>query len=253
MSVGIGGTAEKALLIAKEALNEPINMSDLLSAGPQNKTEELRIELYERLNALGVGAQGLGGVTTVVDVKVSSHPCHAASKPVALVPQCAANRHISFLLDGRGKAVFLNPNLSAWPKIEGLYQQHSRQINVDTVSREELQNVSAGEQVLLSGTIYTARDAAHKRIVEYLNRGEPLPVNLKDKFIYYVGPVKAVGDEVVGPSGPTTSSRMDGFIERMLNDVGIMGMVGKAERGASAVQLINQFSAPYFVAVCGAA
>jgi fumarate hydratase class I len=253
ISIGVGGTAEKAMLIAKEALNEPVNMSELLLAGPKNQTEELRIELYERLNALGVGAQGLGGLTTVVDVKLSSYPCHAASKPVALIPQCAASRHISFSLDGRGAAVLPKPDLTEWPQVDGDFGLASRRINIDTATREDLFDIPLGEQVLLSGTIYSARDAAHKRIAEYLEAGRALPVNLKGKFLYYVGPVKAVDGEVVGPAGPTTSARMDRFTELMLKDVGILGMVGKAERGTEVARLIASHKAPYFIAVGGAA
>ncbi|KAJ55757.1 hypothetical protein ACMU_08230, partial [Actibacterium mucosum KCTC 23349] len=253
VSIGVGGTAEKAMLIAKEALNEPINMSELLLAGPQNRTEELRVELYERLNALGVGAQGLGGLTTVVDVKLSSYPCHAASKPVAVIPQCAANRHISFSLDGRGAAVLPQPDLTEWPQVDGGLGLGSRQLNIDTATREDLLEIPVGEQVLLSGTIYSARDAAHRRIAEYLEAGRALPVNLKGKFLYYVGPVKAVDGEVVGPAGPTTSARMDRFTKLMLKDVGILGMIGKAERSAAVAELIARYTAPYFIAVGGAA
>lgn len=253
MSIGVGGSAEKAMLIAKEALNQPIDMSDLLRNGPKNEIEELRVELYEKLNALGIGAQGLGGMTTVVDVKVSSYACHAASMPVALIPQCAANRHISFSLNGTGPAHLPNPDLSFWPQVSEPSASDSLCINVDTISKDELERIPAGTSVLLSGTIFTARDAAHKRIMEYLDKGEELPVNLKNKFIYYVGPVKAVGDEIVGPAGPTTSSRMDIFTERILSEVGIQAMVGKADRSPEVAQHIKRYKVPYFIAVGGAA
>lgn len=255
ISVGIGGNAEKAMLLAKEAMNEPIDMIDLVARGPSTAEEALRIELYERINALGIGAQGLGGVTTVVDVKVATYPCHAASKPVALIPQCAANRHIKFVLNGNGPVRLEPPDLSEWPEIgsRDLHSTGVRRVNLDTLTKEQTATWRCGETLLLSGKMLTGRDAAHKRIVDLLSAGKPLPVDLVGRVIYYVGPVRAVGDEVVGPAGPTTSSRMDGFTEKILAETGLYAMVGKAERGPAAIQAIVRYRTPYLVAVGGAA
>ncbi|MER9362711.1 fumarate hydratase [Mesorhizobium sp. M0500] len=255
ISVGIGGSAEKAMLLAKEAMNEPIDMSELIARGPSSAEEALRIELYERINALGIGAQGLGGLTTVVDVKVATYPTHAASKPVALIPQCAANRHLKFILDGTGPVQLQPPALSAWPEIghEGLQTTGVRRVNLDALMKEDTASWRCGETLLLSGKMLTGRDAAHQRMVELIDAGKPLPVDLRGRVIYYVGPVRAVRDEVVGPAGPTTSSRMDGFTERMLAETGLYAMVGKAERGPAAIESIVRHRTPYLIAVGGAA
>ncbi|MEI9426180.1 fumarate hydratase [Mesorhizobium sp. Cs1299R1N3] len=255
ISIGIGGSAEKAMLLAKEAMNEPIDMSELIARGPSSAEEALRIELYERINALGIGAQGLGGLMTVVDVKVATHPAHAASMPVALIPQCAANRHLTFALDGSGPVMLQPPDLSEWPQIgaEELRVSGVRRVNVDTLTREETVSWRCGEALLLSGKMLTGRDAAHKRMVGLIDAGKPLPVDLRGRVIYYVGPVRAVRDEVVGPAGPTTSSRMDDFAEKILADTGLLAMVGKAERGPTAIESIVRYKAPYLIAVGGAA
>ncbi|MDX8535900.1 fumarate hydratase [Mesorhizobium sp. VK25A] len=255
ISVGIGGSAEKAMLLAKEAMNERIDMSELIARGPSSAEEALRIELYERINALGIGAQGLGGLTTVVDVKVATYPAHAASKPVALIPQCAANRHLTFTLDGSGPVRLQPPDLSEWPQIGAgdLQMSGVRRVNLDTLTREETASWRCGETLLLSGKMLTGRDAAHKRMVEFIDAGKPLPVDLRGRAIYYVGPVRAVRDEVVGPAGPTTSSRMDDFAEKILAETGLFVMVGKAERGPAATEAIVKYKAPYLVAVGGAA
>ncbi|WP_018240780.1 fumarate hydratase [Ensifer sp. BR816] len=255
ISVGIGGSAEKAMLLAKEAMNEPINMSELIARGPSSAEEALRIELYERINALGIGAQGLGGLTTVVDVKVATYPTHAASKPVALIPQCAANRHLTFTLDGTGPVELQPPDLSEWPEIdrEDLHAAGVRRVNLDSLTKEETASWGCGETLLLSGKMLTGRDAAHKRMVDLIDAGKPLPVDLRGRVIYYVGPVRAVRDEVVGPAGPTTSSRMDGFTEKMLAETGLIAMVGKAERGPATIESIVKHKTPYLIAVGGAA
>jgi fumarate hydratase class I len=255
ISVGIGGSAEKAILIAKEALNEPIDMFDLLKRGASTKEEELRVELYNRINDLGIGAQGLGGLTTVVDVKVTSYATHAASKPAALIPQCAANRHIKIALDGSGPAVLDPPDFNDWPDIEygAALTKSARRVNLDTLTKDETASWRAGETLLLSGKMLTGRDAAHKRMVDLLAAGKPLPVDLSGRVIYYVGPVQAVRDEVVGPAGPTTSTRMDGFTETVLAATGLYAMVGKAERGPAAIDAIVKHKAPYMIAVGGAA
>ncbi|RWI83856.1 fumarate hydratase [Mesorhizobium sp.] len=255
ISIGIGGSAEKAMLLAKQAMNEPINMSELMARGPSNAEEALRIELYQRINALGIGAQGLGGLTTVVDVKVASWPAHAASKPVALIPQCAANRHLTFALDGSGPVELQPPDLSEWPQIgaDDLKVSGVRRVNLDTLTKEQTASWRCGETLLLSGKMLTGRDAAHKRMVDLLEAGKPLPVDLRGRVIYYVGPVRAVRDEVVGPAGPTTSSRMDAFTEKILAETGLFAMVGKAERGPAAIESIVKHKAPYLIAVGGAA
>ncbi len=255
LGIGIGGTAEKAAVLAKESLMEHIDIQELIERGPSNAEEELRLDIFNRVNRLGIGAQGLGGLTTVVDVKIKTAPTHAASKPVCLIPNCAATRHIHFTLNGSGPAELIPPKLEQWPQISWQAGDNTRRVNLDTVTKEEVQQWKTGETVLLSGKILTGRDAAHKRIQELLESGAGLPqgVDLKGKFIYYVGPVDAVGDEVVGPAGPTTSTRMDKFTEMMLSETGLMGMIGKAERGPAAIESIKAHKAVYLMAVGGAA
>jgi fumarate hydratase class I len=250
----VGGNADKAMALAKQALSEPIDMADLLRRGPNNRTEELRLEIHDRVNALGIGAQGLGGVTTVLDVKIKSFPTHAASLPVGLIPNCAATRHAHFTLDGSGPAQFTAPDIADWPEI--LLDQasaHARRVDLDNLTDEVIASLSPGDTLLLSGTLYTGRDAAHKRMVEMLDRGEELPVDLSGRAIYYVGPVDAVGDEAIGPAGPTTSTRMDKFTDRILRDTGLKLMIGKAERGPAAIEAIARHKAAYLIAVGGAA
>ncbi|OUD12221.1 fumarate hydratase [Thioflexithrix psekupsensis] len=255
LGIGIGGTAEKAMLLAKESLMDHIDIQELIARGPSNKIEELRIELYTKVNALGIGAQGLGGLTTVLDVKIKDFPTHAASLPVAMIPNCAATRHTHFTLDGSGPAVLHPPHLSDWPAVTWAASTQTRRVNLDTVTREELQNWQPGDRLLLSGKLLTGRDAAHKRIADMMARGESLPpeIDFKNRFIYYVGPVDPVGDEVVGPAGPTTATRMDKFTEMMLEKTGLIGMVGKAERGDQAIEAIKKYQAVYLMAVGGAA
>ncbi len=252
LGIGIGGTAEKAVLLAKEALMDPIDIQDLLQRGARNRIEELRLELFEKVNALGIGAQGLGGLTTVVDIKIRDYPTHAASLPVAIIPNCAATRHAHFVLDGSGPAELKPPRLEDWPQINW-NQQSARRVNLDAVTAEEVKTWKTGETLLLSGTLLTGRDAAHKRMVDMLARGESLPVDLRGKFIYYVGPVDPVRDEVVGPAGPTTATRMDKFTETILAQTGLIGMIGKSERGPVAVDAIRRHAAVYLMAVGGAA
>jgi fumarate hydratase class I len=252
LSVGIGGSPEKAMLMAKWAMMEPINLHELRARGPKDRYEELRLELHEKVNALGIGAQGLGGLTTVLDVKVTAYPTHAASKPVALLPNCAATRHIHFELDGRGAARFEPPSLDDWPKLT-LDLSTSKRVDLDTLTRDQAATWKAGDRLLLSGRMLTGRDAAHKRLADLLAKGERLPVDFRNRFIYYVGPVAAVGDEAVGPAGPTTSSRMDKFVEPMLAQTGLLGMIGKSERGAAATESIKKHKAVYCIAVGGAA
>lgn len=253
LGIGIGGTAEKAMLLAKEALMEPVDIHELQARGAGNRVEELRLELYEKVNALGIGAQGLGGLTTVLDVKIRDYPTHAAGLPVAMIPNCAATRHIHFTLDGSGPAALVPPALDEWPKVEWRPAADSRRVNLDTITREEIAGWKPGETLLLSGKLLTGRDAAHKRIADMLARGETLPVDFTNRFIYYVGPVDPVRDEVVGPAGPTTATRMDKFTGLMLEKTGLIGMVGKAERGAEAIASIKQHKAVYLMAVGGAA
>tara|TARA_B110000977_G_scaffold22073_1_gene26595 strand:- start:5163 stop:6671 length:1509 start_codon:yes stop_codon:yes gene_type:complete len=250
LGIGIGGTAEKAMLMAKRALMDPIDIQDLQKKGPGNRVEELRLEIFDKVNALGIGAQGLGGLTTVMDVKILDYPTHAANLPVAMIPNCAATRHAHFTLDGSGPAELEVPNIDDWPSITWEAGPNARRVNLDTVTKDEMKEWQPGETVLLSGKMLTGRDAAHKRI-----RDEGLPdgVDLKGRFIYYVGPVDPVGDEVVGPAGPTTATRMDGFTEMMLEDTGILGMIGKAERGPIAIDAIRKHEAVYLMAVGGAA
>ena len=255
LGIGIGGTAEKAAVLAKEALMETIDIDELRARGPQNRIEELRLEIMDKVNDLGIGAQGLGGLTTVLDVKIKDFPTHAASLPVAIIPNCAATRHIHFVLDGNGPAELTAPKLSDWPEITWDVGPTARKVNLDSVTREDIAQWSPGETLLLSGTMLTGRDAAHKRILELLQSGGSLPegVDLKDKFIYYVGPVDPVRDEVVGPAGPTTATRMDKFTEEMLALTGLMGMIGKAERGQVGIDAIKKHKAVYLIAVGGAA
>jgi fumarate hydratase class I len=252
LSLGIGGSPEKAMLMAKWAMMEPLDIHELKARGPSNRAEELRLELYEKVNALGIGAQGLGGLSTVLDVKVVDYPTHAASKPVALLPNCAATRHAHFVLDGRGPAKLDPPALDDWPKLV-LDHAKSRRVNLDTLTRAEIATWKSGETLLLSGKLLTGRDAAHKRMVDMMAKGEKLPVDLTNRFIYYTGPVDPVRDEVVGPAGPTTSSRMDKFVEPVLAKTGLIGMVGKSERGPVAIEAIRKHGAVYCIAVGGAA
>lgn len=252
LSLGIGGSPEKAMLLAKWAMMEPFNMHQLQARGAVNRAEELRLEIFEKVNALGIGAQGLGGLTTVLDVKVADYPTHAASKPVALLPNCAATRHAHFVLDGSGPAVLTPPSLEDWPKLS-LDFKTSRRVNVDLLDKAEIATWKSGETLLLSGKILTGRDAAHKRMTDMIAKGEALPVDFTNRFIYYVGPVSAVRDEVVGPAGPTTSSRMDRFTETMLAKTGLIGMIGKSERGVTGLEAIKKHRAVYCIAVGGAA
>ena len=255
LGIGIGGTAEKAAVLAKEALMEHIDIQELIARGPQTTEEKLRVELYDKVNKLGIGAQGLGGLTTVLDVKVKSAPTHAASKPVVMIPNCAATRHVHFELDGSGPAELTPPKLSDWPEITREAGGNVRRVNVDGITKAELASWKSGDTVLLSGKILTGRDAAHKRIADMLKNGEGLPegVDFTNRFIYYVGPVDAVRDEVVGPAGPTTSTRMDKFTDMMLGETGLIGMIGKSERGPKTVESIKQHQAVYLMAVGGAA
>lgn len=253
LGIGIGGTPEKAMLLAKEAMMEPIDINELKARGAVNRAEELRLELYDRVNALGIGAQGLGGLTTVLDVKVKDFATHAANKPVAVIPNCTATRHIEFTLDGNGPARFKTPNLDLWPELDMDLGANVRRVNVDKINRSDVAAWKAGETLLLSGKILTGRDAAHKRIAEFVANDRPLPVDFRDRFIYYVGPVDPVGDEVVGPAGPTTATRMDKFTRMMLEEVGIVGMIGKAERGDAAIEAIRENQAVSLIAVGGAA
>jgi fumarate hydratase class I len=252
LGIGIGGTAEKAMLMAKEALMEPIDMAELIARGPKNRLEELRLELHEKVNALGIGAQGLGGLTTVLDVKILEYPAHAANLPVAMIPNCAATRHVHFVLDGSGPANLEPPSLEDWPRL--IYDaSKGRRVNLDTVTREEAASWKPGEVLLLNGKLLTGRDAAHKRMTDMLSKGEKLPVDFRNRFIYYVGPVDPVRDEVVGPAGPTTATRMDKFTRQMLAETGLLGMIGKAERGPAAIEAIRDHRAVYLMAVGGAA
>jgi fumarate hydratase class I len=253
LGLGIGGTAEKAMLLAKEALLEPIDIHRLRREGAQNRAEELRLELFDKINQLGIGAQGLGGLTTVLDVKVRDYPTHAANKAVALIPNCAATRHVHFTLDGSGPARLVPPHLEDWPEVTRAAGANVRRVNLDTVTREEIADWKPGDALLLNGRMLTGRDAAHKKMVDLIAAGKPLPVDLTGRFIYYVGPVDPVGDEVVGPAGPTTSTRMDKFTRTMLEKTGLMGMIGKAERGPAAIEAIRDNRAVYLMAVGGAA
>jgi fumarate hydratase class I len=255
LGIGVGGTADKAMVLAKEALMQPIDMHELLERGPKNQLEELRIEIYEKVNALGIGAQGLGGLTTVLDVKIKTFPTHAASKPVAMIPNCAATRHAHFVLDGSGPVALEPPPLSAWPDVQWKPSKEARRVDLDALTREEVADWKPGQTLLLSGSMLTGRDAAHKRLAELIKSGKGLPpgVDLKGRVIYYVGPVDAVRGEAVGPAGPTTATRMDKFTDFMLEMTGLFAMIGKAERGPVAIEAIRKHKAAYLIAIGGAA
>jgi len=258
LGLGIGGTAEKAMLMAKESLMEDIDMYELQAkAGRGEKltqVEELRLELYDKVNALGIGAQGLGGLTTVLDVKIKMYPTHAASKPVAMIPNCAATRHAHFVLDGSGPAYLEPPSLDLWPRVDWKPDTHkSQRVNLDTLTPAEVASWQPGQTLLLSGKMLTGRDAAHKRIQDMLAKGERLPVDFTNRVIYYVGPVDPVKGEAVGPAGPTTATRMDKFTEMMLAQTGLIAMIGKAERGPTAIEAIKKHKSAYLMAVGGAA
>jgi fumarate hydratase, class I len=254
LGIGIGGTAEKAMLMAKESLMDDIDMYELLQRGPQNKTEEMRLELYEKVNALGIGAQGLGGLTTVLDIKIQMYPTHAASKPVAMIPNCAATRHAHFVMDGSGPMYLDPPSLDLWPNVQWTPDyKKSKKVNLDTLTKEEVASWKPGDTLLLSGKMLTGRDAAHKRIQDMLAKGEKLPVDFTNRVIYYVGPVDPVKGEAVGPAGPTTATRMDKFTDMMLSQTGLIAMIGKAERGPVAIEAIRKHKSAYLMAVGGAA
>ena len=255
LGIGVGGTAEMAMKLAKESLMQPIDIQELKENGPKNRAEELRLELYDKVNALGIGAQGLGGLTTVLDVKINDMPTHAASLPVAIIPNCAATRHAHFVLDGSGPTYIEPPKLEDWPDIAWAPDAQTKHVNLDTVTEEEAQSWQPGDRLLLSGHMLTGRDAAHKRIADLFANGEALPdgVDFKNRFIYYVGPVDPIEGEVVGPAGPTTATRMDKFTEMMLDKTGLLGMIGKAERGPSGIDAIKKHKATYLMAVGGAA
>ncbi len=254
LGIGIGGTAEKAMLLAKQSLMGTIDIDELIARGPRDDLERLRLELYEKVNALGIGAQGLGGLSTVLDVKILAYPTHAASKPVALIPNCAATRHAHFQLDGSGPAYLEPPMLSDWPDVHWVADtERSQRVDLDTLTAAQVAAWKPGQTLLLSGRLLTGRDAAHQRIQQLLARGEPLPVDFRGRVIYYVGPVDPVRDEVVGPAGPTTATRMDKFTEMMLSQTGLLSMIGKAERGPAAIEAIRRHRSAYLMAVGGAA
>jgi fumarate hydratase class I len=254
LGIGVGGTAEKAALLAKESLMDDIDMYELLQRGPQSKLEELRIELYEKVNALGIGAQGLGGLTTVLDVKIKTYPTHAASKPIAMIPNCAATRHAHFVMDGSGPVYLDPPSLDLWPNVHWAPDYNkSKRVDLNTLTKDEVASWKPGQTLLLNGKMLTGRDAAHKRIQDMLAKGEPLPVDFTNRVIYYVGPVDPVRDEVVGPAGPTTATRMDKFTDMMLEKTGLISMVGKAERGPAAIEAIKKHKSAYLMAVGGSA
>jgi len=254
IGIGVGGTAEKAMLMAKSSLMEPIDINELQEKNQHTAIEALRIDLFNRINELGIGAQGLGGLTTVLDVKIHDYPTHAASQPVAMIPNCAATRHVHFTLDGSGVAELPEVDIDLYPDLEMDVSQYAK-VDLDSLTREQMQDWNIGDTLLLTGTLITGRDAAHKRLNMMIESGEGLPkgVNFKNKFIYYVGPVDPVGDEVIGPAGPTTATRLDKFTDMMLENTGILGMIGKAERGESAIQIIKKHKASYLIAVGGAA
>jgi fumarate hydratase class I len=254
LGIGIGGTAEKAMLMAKESLMDHVDMYELQQRGPRNKTEEMRLELYEKVNALGIGAQGLGGLTTVLDIKIKMYPTHAAGKPVAMIPNCAATRHAHFVMDGSGPVYLDPPSLDLWPDVDWTpdYKQ-SKKVNLDTLTRQEVASWKPGDTLLLNGKMLTGRDAAHQRIQDMLARGEKLPVDFTNRVIYYVGPVDPVKGEAVGPAGPTTATRMDKFTEMMLDKTGLIAMIGKAERGPAAIEAIRKHKSAYLMGVGGAA
>jgi fumarate hydratase class I len=252
LGIGIGGTAEKAVLLAKESLMEEIDIHQLKERGPQTDTERMRIEIFDKVNALGIGAQGLGGMTTVLDIKIKEWPCHAAGKPVAMIPNCSATRHAHFTLDGSGPSFLETPKLDEWPKVDWKPDAAAKRVNLDTLTAEEVRSWKHGDRLLLNGAMLTGRDAAHKRIADMVARGEPLPVDFRGRAIYYVGPVDPVMGEVVGPAGPTTATRMDKFTDLMLG-LGLLAMIGKAERGQGAVKVIAEHKVAYLMAVGGAA
>lgn len=252
LGIGIGGTAEKAMVLAKESLMGSIDMAQLKQRGAQNDIEELRIEIYDKVNALGIGAQGLGGLSTILDVKILDYPTHAASKPVGMIPNCAATRHAHFELDGSGPTYLEQPKLSEWPDVQWTASPQAKRVYLDNLDEAEVKTWKNGDRILLNGKMLTGRDAAHKRIKDMLDKGEPLPVEFKDRVIYYVGPVDPVGEEVVGPAGPTTATRMDKFTDMML-DMGLLAMVGKAERGPMAIESIKKHGSAYLMAVGGSA
>ena len=254
LGIGVGGSPEKAVVMAKEALMDPIDIQELMERGAVSPTEKLRVRLYDEINKLGIGAQGLGGVTTVLDVKVREFPTHAASLPLALIPNCAATRHVHFTLDGSGPAELKPPSLDNWPNI-ARDDSMARRVNLNQLKKEDLLSWKIGETLLITGKILTGRDAAHKRMIEYFDKGQSLPkeVNLKNRFIYYVGPVDPVGDEAVGPAGPTTATRMDMYTDRLIQETGMIGMIGKAERGPKGIEAIKRHGAVYLIAVGGAA
>ncbi len=257
LGIGIGGTAEKAMILAKESLMQPINMHELKARGTQNekltRIEELRLEIYQKVNNLGIGAQGLGGLTTVLDVKILDYPTHSASLPVAIIPNCAATRHIHFVLDGTGAAEFVPPDIASYPDVHWVPSAAAKRVNVDRLTKADIATWQAGETLLLTGKILTGRDSAHKRIANMLAKGEKLPVDFSNRFIYYVGPVNAVRDEAVGPAGPTTATRMDEYTEMMLGELNLLGSIGKAERGDEALAVIKTHKSVYLMAVGGAA
>ena len=255
LGIGIGGTSEKAMILAKRSLMEPINIYELRENGPKTRIDELRLEIFEKVNDLGIGAQGLGGLTTVLDVKILDYPTHAANLPVAMIPNCAATRHAHFILDGSGPADLSAPSPDIWPDIVFKGEGNSRRVNLNTLTQDQIMQWRPGERLLLSGKMLTGRDAAHKRIQDLFQKGEPLPegIEFEGKLIYYVGPVDPVREEVVGPAGPTTATRMDGFTGMMLSSTGILGMIGKAERGPLAIEEIRKHKAVYLMAVGGAA
>ena len=247
LGIGIGGTAEKAMLLAKESLLEPIDIQDLKDRGATNRAEELRLELHEKVNKLGIGAQGLGGLTTVMDVKVKDYPSHAANKAIAMIPNCAATRHTHFTLDGTGAATLTPPKLEDWPEVTREAGANVKRVDLNTVTKDDVKSWKPGDTLLLCGKMLTGRDAAHKKMVDMIARGEPLPVSMEGRFIYYVGPVDPVGDEVVGPAGPTTATRMDKFTRTMLEKTGLLGMIGKAERGPTAIEAIKDHESVYLM------
>jgi fumarate hydratase class I len=253
LGIGIGGTAEKAMMLAKESLMDHLDMHELKARGPKNRTEELRIEIFDKVNQLGIGAQGLGGLTTVLDVKVLDYPTHATSLPVAVIPNCAATRHVEFVLDGKGPARLDPPGLENWPKLSVDLAAGAKRVNLETLTKAETATWKAGDRLLLTGKILTGRDAAHKRLADLIAKGEKLPVDFRNRFIYYVGPVDAVRDEVVGPAGPTTSRRMDKFMDTMLGQTGLLGSIGKSERGKQAIEAIKKHKGIHLIAVGGAA
>jgi fumarate hydratase class I len=253
LGIGLGGTAEKAMLMAKEALLEHIDIQELQAKGADNRNEELRLELFDKVNGLGIGAQGLGGLTTVLDIKIKDYPSHAANKAVAIIPNCAATRHAHFELDGSGPAKLDPPNLEDWPDITWEQDESVGRVNLDTVTQADIEQWKPGDTLLLSGKMLTGRDAAHKKMTDILASGEELPVDLAGRFIYYVGPVDPIGEEAVGPAGPTTATRMDKFTRTMLEETGLMGMIGKAERGQIGIDAIRDSKAVYLIAVGGAA